>query len=171
MATIRIKPGPGQESVWDYPRPPRLEDSAKSICVVAAGKCIANSCRTKRVLETSHPPVYYIPQDDIALQYLTPTEGRSFCEWKGEAKYYSLSIGAKSIEEVAWYYPHPAQRFAGIAGHVASRLQTGRPCSGQCTLTPGYYNSRTSAAWSASPRLLRCAAACTLKSTYVLESH
>ena len=115
----RIPPGPGQESVWDYPRPPRLEDCTKRIRVIANGLVIADSARTKRVLETSHPPVYYIPPDGIEVDYLTATEGRSFCEWKGEARYYSIVVAGQTIERAAWYYPHPATRFAAIEGYVA----------------------------------------------------
>ena len=112
MNTKRIKPGPGQESVWDYPRPPRLEDCAKRIRVIAEGEVIADSTGTKRVLETSHPPVYYIPPDDIEMEYLMSTDGGSFCEWKGEARYYSIAVSGKTIEKAAWYYPKPSSRFA-----------------------------------------------------------
>ena len=113
MTAKRIKPGPGQESVWDYPRPPRLEDCAKRIRVIADGVVIADSTKTKRVLETSHPPVYYIPPDDIEIEYLISTDGGSFCEWKGEARYYSIAVADKTIDKVAWYYPRPSSRFAG----------------------------------------------------------
>ena len=119
MTTKRIKPEPGQESVWDYPRPPRLENCAKRIRVIADGLIIADSTNTKRVLETSHPPVYYIPPDDIKTEYLMPTDGGSFCEWKGAARYYSIAIPGKTIEKAAWYYPNPSSRFAEIEGYVA----------------------------------------------------
>ncbi len=81
----RIEPGPGQESVWDYPRPPRLEDSNKHIQVICNGVVIAETQRAKRILETSHPPVYYIPPEDVKLQYFKPTSRSTFCEWKGGA--------------------------------------------------------------------------------------
>ena len=119
MTTKRIKPGPGQESVWDYPRPPRLEDCTKRIRVIADGVVIADSTKTKRVLETSHPPVYYIPPHDIEMEYMMSTDGGSFCEWKGEARYYSIVVAGKTIEKAAWYYPNPSSRFATLEGYVA----------------------------------------------------
>ena len=88
MKTKPVKSGPGQESVWDYPRPPQLEDCSQRIRVIAAGIIIAESSSTIRVLETSHPPVYYIPPQDVKTDCLLLAQGRSFCEWKGEAEYY-----------------------------------------------------------------------------------
>ena len=82
----RTKPGPGQESVWDYPRPPALEDCSDHVKVVYGGVTIAESRSSKRVLETSHPPVYYIPFNDIIEGALVPTGKQSFCEWKGLAR-------------------------------------------------------------------------------------
>ena len=114
-----IKPGPGQESVWDYPRPPRLEDSKAHIVVNAVGVKVAETRRAKRVLETSHPPVYYIPPQDIDSQYLLPSRRRSWCEWKGEARYYHLVIAGATIEDAAWYYPSPVPRFADLQSYVA----------------------------------------------------
>ena len=119
MKHKRINLGAGQESVWDYPRPPALEVCSKRIRVVAGGKTIADSTNTKRVLETSHPPVYYIPPEDIDPDCLVPAPGRSFCEWKGEAGYYSVVAAGETFEKVAWFYPKPTQRFAGIKGYVA----------------------------------------------------
>lgn len=110
---------PGQESVWDYPRPPRLEDSSKHIQIIFGGLVIADTRRAKRVLETSHPPGYYIPPEDIKLEYLTPTGQRSFCEWKGAAGYYTLQVGDKIAEGAAWYYPAPTPSFATIKDYVA----------------------------------------------------
>ncbi len=115
----RIEPGPDQESVWDYPRPPRLEDSPKHIQIVFNGVTIADTRRAKRVLETSHPPVYYVPPKDIQRQYLTQSPGASFCEWKGEALYYTLTVGDKIAESVAWYYPDPTPAFAALKDYVA----------------------------------------------------
>ncbi len=86
----RIEPGPGQESVWDYPRPPRVEETARHVKVVFDGEVIADTRRARRVLETSHPPVYYIPPEDVRMEYLTETGRRTWCEWKGQAGYYSL---------------------------------------------------------------------------------
>ena len=89
MQIEKIDPGPGQESVWDYPRPPRLEETQRRIRVVFNGVVIADTCRAKRVLETSHPPVYYIPPEDILMEHLIRTGKSSHCEWKGIALYYS----------------------------------------------------------------------------------
>lgn len=115
----RIKPGPGQESVWDYPRPPRLEDSSKHIQIIFNETVVADTRRAKRVLETSHPPVYYIPPEDIKLDYLTSAPRSSWCEWKGQAAYYSLSVGDKRVEHAAWYYPRPEPAFESLEGYVA----------------------------------------------------
>jgi hypothetical protein len=84
----RVKPKAGRESVWDYPRPPRLEACTKRIRVALGGKIIADTRRAVRVLETSHPPVYYIPPEDIRMKFLKDEAGSSFCEWKGQARYY-----------------------------------------------------------------------------------
>jgi uncharacterized protein (DUF427 family) len=110
---------PGQESVWDYPRPPRIEGSTKHIQVIFNGEVIADTRRAKRVLETSHPPVYYIPLEDIRREYLTTTSRATFCEFKGRAAYYTLNVHGKVAENVAWYYPSPTPAFEEIADHVA----------------------------------------------------
>ena len=116
----RIDPQEGQESVWDYPRPPRLERSPKQIQVVFNGITIADSHNTYRVLETSHPPVYYIPPEDIQLEYLkSTTPQRSFCEWKGLANYYTVIVQDKQAVNAAWYYAQPSSTFAAIKNYVA----------------------------------------------------
>jgi len=115
----RIEPGPGQESVWDYPRPPRVEDVSKHIQVVFNNVTIADTHEAKRVLETSHPPVYYIPKKDVRMEYLTEAAGSSFCEWKGQARYYTVQVGKRRAERVAWYYADPRRDFAAIKHHVA----------------------------------------------------
>jgi len=115
----RIQPNPGQESVWDYPRPPRLEDVNKQIQIIFNGVEIANTRNAKRVLETSHPPVYYIPPNDIKMEYLVRTNNSSFCEWKGRAGYYTIVVGDKRAENVAWFYPDPTPSFATIKDYVA----------------------------------------------------
>lgn len=119
MTKERIEPGPGQESVWDYPRPPRLEESARRIRVIFNGTVIADTRQAKRVLETSHPPVYYIPPEDIAMEYMKPTPGASFCEWKGQAIYYDVRVGNRVAEKAAWAYPAPTERFVAITDHLA----------------------------------------------------
>ena len=119
MEPKRIEPGPGQESVWDYPRPPRLENVSKHIAVVFNGVTIAETHFAKRVLETSHPPVYYIPPEDIRMEYLVQEEGGSYCEWKGQAGYYSVVVGDRKAERAAWFYPDPTVPFAAIKDYVA----------------------------------------------------
>ena len=115
----RIAPGPGQESVWDYPRPPRVEETAKHVQVVFNGVVIADTRRAKRVLETSHPPVYYIPPEDVRLEYCAETRNTTFCEWKGTASYYTITVGNKTERNAAWFYKRPTAAFSMIKDHVA----------------------------------------------------
>ena len=115
----KIAPGPGQESVWDYPRPPALQPSTEHVRVVFNGKTLASSNRAYRVLETSHPPVYYIPPSDIAAEYLCPAGGSSFCEWKGAATYYDVQVGERKVSKACWTYLEPTARFESIARYVA----------------------------------------------------
>jgi uncharacterized protein (DUF427 family) len=119
MRYERIQPGPGQESVWDYPRPPRVEPVAKHIRIVFNGAVIADTRQALRVLETSHPPVYYLPLEDVRTEYLIPVPGTSFCEWKGRARYYSVVVGDRRAEKAAWTYPDPVAPYRPIAGYVA----------------------------------------------------
>lgn len=119
MHPHRIPPQPGQESVWDYPRPPRLEATSKPIQIVCNGIVIADTCRAQRVLETSHPPVYYIPPEDIRQEYLVKMPQTSYCEWKGRGAYYSVVVGDRQLPNVAWYYPEPTPAFAAIQNYVA----------------------------------------------------
>ncbi len=119
MNRKRIVPGPGQESVWDYPRPPRIEDSPKHVEVFFNNVLIADSTDTKRVLETSSPPVYYIPREDIEIKYLIPTGRMTVCEWKGAATYYAVSVHDKRSENAAWCYPDPAPGYEGIRDYIA----------------------------------------------------
>jgi len=109
----------GQESVWDYPRPPRLERTAAHLRVIFNGQTIADTTTAYRVLETSHPPVYYIPPADIAQQYLLAASGGSWCEFKGQAKYWSLWVNGLTAENAAWSYPEPSAAFIEIAGYLA----------------------------------------------------
>jgi len=114
-----IQPEPGQESVWDYPRPPRLEQSEKHIQILFNRVTIVDTKRAYRVLETSHPPVYYIPPQDIEMRYLVKENGRSFCEWKGQAAYYSVVVNGRTAKNVGWTYPHPTPNFSAIKDYVA----------------------------------------------------
>jgi uncharacterized protein (DUF427 family) len=113
------KPGPGQESVWDYPRPPALVPSTESISVVVGGVTVAETTRSYRVLETSHPPTYYLPTEAFADGALVPVAGSSFCEWKGEAAYADLVGGGVRAERAAWTYPSPTPGFVDLTGYWA----------------------------------------------------
>jgi uncharacterized protein (DUF427 family) len=116
---LPVAPGPGQESVWDYPRPPRLERTARRIRVVFAGVTIADTTSAWRVLETSHPPVYYVPPADLDPRSIRSADGSSFCEFKGRAGYVDLVVGDRVSERAAWYYAHPSPAFMPIAQHLA----------------------------------------------------
>jgi uncharacterized protein (DUF427 family) len=111
--------GRGQESVWDYPRPPRVERSDELVEVRLGGRVVARSDRTLRVLETSHPPTYYLPEDAFAPGVLQPVEGRTYCEYKGVAAYYDLVAGEVVAPRAAWTYPAPTAGFEQILGYVA----------------------------------------------------
>ena len=111
--------GKGQESVWRYPRPPRVEPSAESVEVWLGGVRIAASTRSLRVLETSHPPTYYLPVDDFVPGALRPTEGSSWCEFKGQAAYFDVHGGDAVAPQAGWTYPIPSRGFEALAGHVA----------------------------------------------------
>ncbi|MEJ7583374.1 MAG: DUF427 domain-containing protein [Acidimicrobiales bacterium] len=115
----REEPAPGQESVWDYPRPPRLESTSSRVVVEFAGATIADTTAAYRVLETSQPPGFYLPPTDIAVEHLRPTTNRTFCEWKGLAHYYSVVVGDRVAPEAAWAYARPTPAFAAIADYVA----------------------------------------------------
>ena len=119
MPRARIEPGPGQESVWDYPRPPRLERTSRRLRVVFAGRTVVDTLAGWRVLETSHPPVYYVPAVDTDMTLLRAADGTSFCEFKGRSTYYDLVAGTRVSEQAAWTYPVPSQAFAPIAHHLA----------------------------------------------------
>lgn len=111
--------GPGQESVWDYPRPPALQASCAVVEVVLGGRVVARTDRSYRVLETSHPPTYYLPRECFAAGALRPADGGSVCEWKGVAAYLDVVGGERVAERAAWTYPEPTPAFAALAGHVA----------------------------------------------------
>lgn len=115
----RDTPGPGQESVWDYPRPPRVENYPGVVVVEFGGQEIARSGRAVRVLETSHPPVFYIPHADFVQGSLQPVDGTTWCEFKGEAAYYDVAAGSARAERAAWTYPSPTAGFEVLAGAVA----------------------------------------------------
>lgn len=115
----RIAPKPGQESVWDYPRPPRVEPVHARVRIEFGGQLIAESTRAVRVLETSHPPAYYLPPEDFVDRTLRPANGSSFCEFKGNAAYYDIVSGNAVAKSAGWYYPSPSRGFESIAGFVS----------------------------------------------------
>jgi uncharacterized protein (DUF427 family) len=115
----RIEPQPGQESVWDYPRPPALQKSDKQIRVVFNNLEIACTRGAYRVLETSHPPVYYIPLEDITPGVLVASQRSSFCEYKGMASYWTVKVGDRMAVDAAWSYPSPSANFMPIKGYIA----------------------------------------------------
>ena len=107
------------ESVWDYPRPPRVEASTRRIRVVIGDVTVADTTRAFRVLETSHPPVYYIPPEDVRREYLRPSRRRTFCEFKGDASYYDLEVDGRIVRDAAWYYQDPSPGYEPIRDHLA----------------------------------------------------
>jgi uncharacterized protein (DUF427 family) len=110
---------PGQESVWDYPRPPALRRSHSTISVVLGGVTVCRTTASWQVLETSHPPTYYLPRDSFVAGSLRAAAGHSFCEWKGSASYLDVVGGGAVAARAAWYYPSPTAPFAALVDHVA----------------------------------------------------
>jgi uncharacterized protein (DUF427 family) len=119
MRPVPEPTGPGEESAWDYPRPPRLEPTPAHLVVVLGGETIADTRRAWRVLETSHPPNYYIPRADVVAGALEVSEGTSYCEWKGRATYYTVRASDRVAVDAAWGYLQPSAAFAAIVDHVA----------------------------------------------------
>ena len=112
--------GPGQESVWDYPRPPALQPAGRRIRIVHRGVVVADTAHALRVLETSHPPTYYLPPGDVAPGLLRPSpHPASWCEWKGAARYWDVAVGGDTFAAVAWSYPAPTVPFELLKDHVA----------------------------------------------------
>lgn len=115
----RVAPGPGQESVWDYPRPPRVEATGRHIQVIFNGITLADTRRAVRVLETSQAPVYYIPLADVQRQYLETGQQVTACEWKGLAHYYGVAASDRRVANAAWTYHDPTPGYDAIRDHVA----------------------------------------------------
>ncbi|WP_150308162.1 DUF427 domain-containing protein [Planctomonas psychrotolerans] len=114
-----IPPLPGQESVWDYPRPPRVEPRSERVVVRLGGRAIADTTEAVRVLETSHPPVYYLPVDSFVPGALVPVEGTSFCEFKGQAHYFDIVSNGVVVPRAGWTYPRPTRGFEALGTRVA----------------------------------------------------
>lgn len=113
------------ESVWDYPRPPRVEATNEAITIQFAGVEVARTSRALRVLETSHPPTYYLPKADVRVDLLTRNAASSVCEFKGRARYYDLSVDGKVSPSACWEYPEPGPGYEALVDHLcfyASRV-------------------------------------------------
>ena len=123
-------PGPGQESVWDYPRPPRLVPDAREVTVACGDVEIARTRSALRLLETASPPVFYLPREAVRMEWLVPTDAVSVCEWKGEARYWAVAVpGGPRLHAAAWCYPYPCpwyevlhDRMAFYAQHLDCRV-------------------------------------------------
>ena len=111
--------GPGQESVWDYPRPAICEPTSRRVEIIHRGVKIVDTKRAWRTLETSHPPTYYIPPADVMISLLNPNPRRTMCEWKGQANYWDIAVDGDVIEAGAWSYPSPTLPFAAIRDFLA----------------------------------------------------
>jgi len=137
-----IAPGPGQESVWSYPRPPRVEPVASRVRVELEGLTIADTTRALRVAETASPPCYYIPPADVLRDHLEPSARTSFCEWKGVASYWSVRVGDRLVKDSAWSYPDPDRGFEAIKDYLAFYPRRMDGCwigAERVTPQPGFY--------------------------------
>ena len=143
------------ESVHDYPRPPRLEPVSQRIRVVLGGVVVAETVRAQRVLETTHPPVYYVPSEDVLAGSLQPSGGgTSFCEWKGSASYFDVVGGAERAERAAWSYPEPSPGFEPIRDAVAFYCAPMDACfvgEEQATPQPGGFYGGWVTSWIEGP--------------------
>ena len=119
LGVVPVRPGPGQESVWDYPRPPRVEAVPQRIRAIVDGRALADSTRAVRVLETAGAPVYYVPPGDVDLGQLVENDRRTVCEWKGEATYVDYVAGDRRIPSIGWVYHDPKPGYEAIRDHVA----------------------------------------------------
>ena len=124
-----VRPGPGEESVWDFPRPPRVEDVAERVRVVAFGRSVADSTRAIRIVETAGAPCYYLPPDDCAVEMLEKRGDWTLCEWKGIAFAYDVRADGRASRAAAWSYPEPLtdlgagyERIAGYFAFYAGRV-------------------------------------------------
>jgi len=156
MTVVSEQTRPGQESVWSFPRPAIAEPCNRHIVNRHSGETIADTTAAVRVIETSHPPTYYLPPDSVNARLL-PSPHRSICEWKGQASYVDLALGAEILRQVGWLYPSPTPAFAILAGFVAFYAEPFDDCliDGE-TVTPqpgGFYGGLpTSPAVQRDPR-------------------
>ncbi|MFH8838195.1 DUF427 domain-containing protein [Streptomyces sp. NPDC017868] len=107
------------ERVWDYPRPPRLVGDDRRVTVTVDGRVVADTRASLRVLETSHPPTFYLPRRDVRAEFLRPRPGRTHCEWKGAASYWDVVVGDLVVPRAAWSYERPLDAYEALRGHLA----------------------------------------------------
>ncbi len=116
---VRLVTGRPAEDVWQYPRPPAIDPSEEHVVIELGGRVLADTRSAVRVLETSHPPTYYLPMDDVDTTMLREAQGTTWCEWKGAASYFDLVTDQRTVSAGAWTFPEPTPGFAAIAGHLA----------------------------------------------------
>jgi uncharacterized protein (DUF427 family) len=112
-------PGPGQESVWDYPRPPQIVEDDRLVEVKVGQVFVARTTNAVRILETASPPTFYLPPASVEPGVLESAQGDSRCEWKGTAAYWDVVAGGKRLPAVAWSYPDPFSEFEGLRDYVS----------------------------------------------------
>lgn len=118
MRPVPIPPSAGQESVWDYPRPPRVEPSARRVRILLGGVVIVDTTDAVRVLETSHPPAWYVPFAAVTGAELEREPRTTVCEFKGRAAYWTLAAGGVTATDAGWSYPEPAPGYEPLAGRL-----------------------------------------------------
>ncbi len=116
---VRNTPNPDQESVWDYPRPAIAQAVSSYLEIIHRGVTIAETRTGVRTLETSHPPSYYFPRDDVDMALLSASAHSSVCEWKGEASYFDVTVAGETFPAVAWSYANPTAPFHMLKRHIA----------------------------------------------------
>jgi uncharacterized protein (DUF427 family) len=110
----------GPESVWDYHRPPIVVPGSERVVIALDGEIVVDTRRSLRVLETSHPPVYYIPGEAITPGFLTAVAGTTWCEYKGSASYFDVACpNGQVVPRAAWHFPQPTAGYEALVGHVA----------------------------------------------------
>ncbi|HTU61201.1 MAG TPA: DUF427 domain-containing protein [Polyangiales bacterium] len=114
-----VAPGPGQESVWDYPRPPRVAADAREVIIKVGSTVVARTRSALRVLETASPPTFYLPVSDIDMRVIEPAGGSSHCEWKGAARYFDVRTAHEVLSAVAWSYAEPYPEYAALRDHLS----------------------------------------------------
>jgi len=114
-----VEPGPGQRSVWRFPRPPAAERVLERVTVEFGGALVADTRGAIRICETASPPTYYLPDADVHRERLRPGAGSSMCEWKGSAVYYDVCVGERVAAQAAWSYPSPFPEYGFLEGHIA----------------------------------------------------